>query len=152
MRQHATVRAACVQVHLSPLRFHGWAAVYWQEYEALSDESRESSVAYLLLCRAIELEFKAWHRQAIRAYRLIDRFRHDLVASYWALPKKYQVLSVDELSVLEQATSVYLRQGFENAEVCRGRMEFAGDVEIGDLLAVAQKIMGHGDRLNLRWR
>ena len=145
------MKAVRVQFNLSPLRLHGWADLYWREYEALPNESRESSVAYLLLCRAIELEFKAWHRQAIRADRLIDRFRHDLVASYRALPKKYQVLSVDELSVLEQATSVYLRQGFENAEARRARVDLPEDADVGDLGVVVQKVMGHGDRLNLKW-
>ena len=35
----------------SPLGLHGWADLYWQEYEELSSDWRESAVAYLLLCR-----------------------------------------------------------------------------------------------------
>jgi hypothetical protein len=139
------------RICLSPLGLHGWADRYWQEYEGLSNDWRGSAEAYLLLCRAIELEFKAWHRQAGRTDGLNDRFRHDLMASYRALPKKHQVLSADEVSVLQRAKSFYVSQGFEDAEMRGARMEIPGDADVGGLRVVVQKVMGHGDRLDLKW-
>lgn len=139
-----------VDLNLSPLGFHGWADLYWQDYETLSGASRDSPVAYLLLCRAMELEFKAWHRQAGKQEVLKDTHGHDLVASYRALPKKHQVLSADEVSVLQQANSFYRKQAFEDAEVSRERLAPLRIRDVGSLRAIAQKVMQHGDRLNLR--
>lgn len=150
-KQRPTARWESVEFGTSPLGFHGWADLYWQEYGELPSESRESVVAYLLLCRAIDLELKAWHRQAGWTDGSIDRCRHDLMASYRALPKKYQVLLGDEVSALERASSLYLRQGFENAEMRRASVELPGDLDVASLRAVVEKAMEHGDRLRLRW-
>lgn len=137
------------RICLSPFGLHGWADLYWQEYGELPDESKESSAGCLLLCRAIELEFKAWHRQAGRTDGLIDRFRHDLVASYLALPKKHQTLSLDEVDLLTKAGDAYTRAGlraFEPGAADRAREPRRDPVK---LEALTRKVLEYGDKLAL---
>jgi hypothetical protein len=128
---------------------HGWADRYWQEYEGLSNDWRGSAEAYLLLCRAIELEFKAWHRQAGRTDGLIDRVRHDLMASYRALPKKHQTLSLDEVDLLTKAGDAYTRAGlraFEPGAADRAREPRRDPVKFE---ALTRKVLEYGDELAL---
>jgi len=143
------MKTMCARFSSSPFRFHGWADLYWQEYEALPNESRETSVAYLLLCRTIDIEFKAWHREAGGAEGLIDRFRHDLMASYRALPKKHQTLSLDEVDLLTKASDAYTQVAFESfgpGAADRAREPRRNPVK---LEALTRKVLEYGDKLAL---
>jgi len=151
MRQHADMatKAACVQFSLTPLGFHGWADRYFQDYGDLAQSSRDSPVAVLLLCRAIELDFKAWHRHTSKRNLITNTFGHDLLASYRALPAKRRILSAEEVVLLTRANEVYGKQGFEQIGVDRAGHRFEQRLNLAALEAMMQKIMEHGDRMNL---
>lgn len=151
IRQHPdmTMKTDCVQLNSSPLRLHGWADQYLEEYRELPQSSRGLPVAWMLLCRAMEIEFKAWHRQVRGTDGLIDRFQHDLVVSYRALPKKHQTLSLDEVELLRRAGEAYGRVGlgFLHPGAAGRNCEMRLDPE--RLEALTQKLMEYGDRLDL---
>jgi len=138
-----------VHFNLSPLAFHGWADQYLQEYRDLAQSSHASPAPYLLLCRVIELELKAWHRQRTKQNVLADRFRHDLLASYRALPAPHRILSIDELDLLTRVNEIYSEVGLDQLDgECIGR-SFELPRELAALKALAHRVMEHGDSLNL---
>ncbi len=139
----------CAQFNLTPLGFHGWADQYLEGYRELPPSSNGLPVAWLLLCRAIELEFKAWHRQFSKKPVLKDTYGHDLLAIYRALPKKHQTLSLEEVDLLTKAREAYARACvacFDPNTTGRNREPRPDPVR---LAALTRKVIGYGDGLDL---
>jgi hypothetical protein len=110
---------------------------YLRDYRDLVQISPDSPASYLLLFRVIELELKAWHRQGNRQRPLGDTFRHDLMASYVALPAKHRILLAEEVGLLALASKSYSKQGVQ------GRMDLVA------LEVLAEKVMAYGDGMEL---
>ena len=151
MRQHANMvtKAAFVQFNLSPLAIHSWADQYLERYRDCGRPAPDSLQPHLLLCRAIELEFKAWHRQGTKQRPLKDAFRHDLIASYGALPAKHRILSTDEVDLLVRANEIYAKQKFERIGRPRAGDGFSARLNLAGLEALAKKLMERGNRMDL---
>ncbi len=75
-----------------------------------------SPVPYFLLCRAIELEIKSRHLREKKQDEVKDKFGHKLIKAYEALNPKEQILSIEELDILQQADNIYYRKDFEYFE------------------------------------
>lgn len=138
-----------VQFNMSPLRLHGWAERYLQGYRELVQSSHDLSAPYLLLCRVIELELKAWHSQTTKRHVLKDIHRHDLMASYRALPAKHRILSSDEVGLLTRASEIFAQQEFERIGAPRASEGFKMRLNLARLETLAERIMEHGDGLGL---
>jgi hypothetical protein len=154
MTRHAGMRGGrqSSRINLSPLGFHGWADRNFQYYRDLAQGSHDSPASYLLLCRVIELELKAWHRQTVKEAVLTDTFGHDLVASYRALPAKLKILSTDEQELLAAASDIYVGAAFEKIGFARPRIPFHKEVSEKALEELVEKMMLCGDRMALTWR
>ena len=91
-----------------------------------------SPVPYFLLCRAIELQFKAVHLEQLKAghpghqtqYDVKKLFNHKLIKSYEALPATDRTLSREQLKLLKKADEIYKGKGFEYVDIdqCRARL------------------------------
>ena len=103
--------------NLSPDAFHRNAKHYLKcRMDFQSPTKGISSLPYFLLCRAMELELKARHLQTLRQKEVKDKFGHNLVAVYEALPATDQLLSASEFNLLSQANAIYKNKGFEYFE------------------------------------
>lgn len=139
----------CLQFNLSPLGFHGWADQYLHDYRDVAQSSPDSPASYLLLCRVIELELKAWHRQGSGERPLSDRFGHNLLESYRSLPAGHRILDRIEVALLQRLSANYVERHF-------GRLGARADREIeqewptlGVIEALALRLMRHGDAMDL---
>jgi hypothetical protein len=72
-----------------------------------------SIVPYFLYCRAIELGLKAIHLETHTQREVMDKFRHNLVKSYNALPPEQRTLSTADSDLLAQISKLYERKAFE---------------------------------------
>jgi hypothetical protein len=151
MRRHAdkATKTACVQFNLSPLGFHGWADGYLQKYRELCGDACDSRMTSLLLCRAIEVELKAWHRQGSGERPLSDRFGHNLIESYRTLPAGHRILDRIEVALLQRLSANHVERHF-------GRLGARADREIKQewptlevIEALALRLMRHGDAMDL---
>ena len=151
MSQHdcMVTNAPYAEFDLSPLGFHAWANEYLDFYQDSVQTACPMPAPHLLLCRVIELEFKAWHRQTRKQEPMKDIYSHDLVASYRALPAKHRILLPDEVRLLVAANKVYSRTEFTCVDVGRVGQHRMPHVVLAGLEALAQKVMAQGDRLNL---
>lgn len=151
MRQRAGKAAnlSCVQFNLSPRGFHAWANEYLDSHQDSVPAAQPSPARHLLLCRVMELEFKAWHRQMAKTKLLTDAFGHDLVGSYHALPAKHRVLSEKELALLTVANDVYSKADFACFDAGRVDQRRMPRVDLDGLEALAKKLMKRGDGLHL---
>jgi hypothetical protein len=131
---------------LSPYAFRLWAKQFYQC--CLSFQCSDfSPVPYFLLCRAIELEFKAIHLESDERLRQSDvkkLYGHNLIKSYKALPDAHRVLSPEQLSLLDQANEIYKteRKGFEYINVGDALRGFSNFPDLQALDALAKAIVG----------
>src|SRR5208282_3338621 len=117
---HEITPATAPTLNVSPYGFRLWAKEFYECYRSFK-RSDFSPVPYFLLCRAIELQFKAFHIEAEfkntgkSAVSTVKRtYWHDLTKSYKALPATRQTLSAEELSLLQKADGIYNDdKGFE---------------------------------------
>ena len=72
-----------------------------------------SIVPYFLYCRAIELGLKAIHLETHKQQDVKDKYGHDLIGSYKALPLKRQTLSTADSDLLAETSRLYERKAFE---------------------------------------
>jgi hypothetical protein len=125
-------------LNLSPTGFRLWAKQYY-ECRLSFQCPGFSPVPYFLLCRAIELQFKAVHLEQKRQKEVKDLYGHSLIRSYNALPATYKKLSPEQLSLLEQANKIYSGgegfdgKGFEYFDI---RVAAAGFFKIPNLQAL----------------
>jgi len=134
--EHATL-------NLFPHGFRTWARHYLKCRIDFRSPDSFSPVPYFLLCRAIELELKARHLEILRQKEVKDRFGHNLVQSYRALPKASQPLSDAEMGVLGTANLIYMGKGFEYFSVVDAATAFKRFPDLQVLDSIASKLIGH---------
>jgi hypothetical protein len=128
------------KINVSPLAFRLWAKQYYQC--RLSFKCADfSPVPYFLLCRAIELQFKALHLEGKRQSDVKNNYGHDLIKSYNDLPTVDRVLSREQLSLLEKANKIYKTKGFEYFNVGDAVRGFSDFPDLKALDALAAKIV-----------
>lgn len=151
------IEVPSIEVNISPDGFHLWAQHYYKCMRDFISPNSFSPVPYFLLCRAIELQLKAFHLKTKRQTQVKTEFGHDLMRSYSALSSGDQILSQVELDELTKANEVYSSKGFEYfapVNALRGYSNFP-DLEV--LEQVCQKLLGHGEftipksRLRCSW-
>lgn len=96
-----------IDANLSPDAFHRWATQYYMCRHDFASPHKFSPVPYFLLCRAIELELKSRHLQGKRQLEVKRAYGHDLTKAYAGLPPSEQILTPEEVVVLEQASDIY---------------------------------------------
>jgi hypothetical protein len=72
-----------------------------------------SIVPYFLYCRAIELGLKAIHLETHTQQEVMNKYRHDLIRSYKALPLERRTLSTEDSDLLAQISKLYKHKAFE---------------------------------------
>ena len=102
-----------IQDNLSPDAFHRWATHYYKCRQNFKSPDKFSPVPYFLLCRAIELEIKSKHLRSKRQKAVKELYGHNLSCAYRALPVCEQVLTGDEMDILNDANEIYSSKGFE---------------------------------------
>ena len=118
-----------------------WANQYYQCRLTLQPTKGFSPVPYFLLCRAIELKLKSVHLEQSKQKEVKDRFGHNLVKSYKALPTVLQTLQSTELALLEKADSIYSTKGFEYIKVLDALKGFSTFPDLAALDALAIKLL-----------
>jgi len=98
-------------------------------------------VPYFLNCRAIELELKARHLEAVNQKAVKDKYGHNLERSYQSLPLQQQVLSPGELKTLQAANNIYKDKGFEYFSVSHAVTAFKKFPNLAELDAVTNKLV-----------
>jgi len=105
-----------LRANLAPDAFARWARHYHACMIGFASPDPFSPVPYFLLCRSLELSLKARHLRTKTQEEVRKRFGHELGKSYAALPPTEQILSPDELALLESAGTIYADKktaGFE---------------------------------------
>src|SRR3712207_5814924 len=98
---------------LRPSAYHTWAKHWYkckQDFEPPDDTF--TPLPFFLLCRAIELQLKAWLLERKKVDELNEGIRHDLKKAYKQLNSQQQVLSPDEYEVLSKMSDIYKAQDF----------------------------------------
>jgi hypothetical protein len=112
------IKVESIHINLSP---HGFRRVA-EDMIRCADNcnfGRLSLVPYFLYCRAIELGLKAKHLEQTTQSEVKNRFAHDLLASYNALPDTAKTLSAADAELLAKVTPLYIRKAFEYMQRCR---------------------------------
>ena len=127
--------------NLSPMAFRKWACEYYACAVPLLTQTAFSPVPYFLLCRAIELEFKAEHLETKRQPEVKKDFGHYLVKSYTALPAHCQNLTAGELDLLKRADGIYSTKGFEYFNPSHAIAGYSQYPNLGSLHGLARKLL-----------
>ncbi|MDO9311740.1 MAG: hypothetical protein Q7T85_08590 [Nitrosomonas sp.] len=126
--------------NLSPDAFHRNAKHYLKCHMDFQSPTKGiSSLPYFLLCRAMELELKARHLQTLRQKEVKDKFGHNLVAVYKALPVIDQLLSISDFNLLSLASAIYKNKGFEYLEPERALAGYSAYPNLDELEAIVCK-------------
>lgn len=134
--------------NFSPAAFRRWANQFYQCRQSFQCPDF-SPVPYFLLCRAIELQFKAVHLEQLKAdhpghqtqYDVKKLFNHKLIKSYEALPAAHRTLSREQLKLLKKADEIYKGKGFEYVNVDHAGLGFSNFPDLSDLDELAKAIM-----------
>jgi len=138
-----TITVGPVDINLSPVGFRIWAGHYLKCKRDFQSPDPFSPVPYFLLCRAIELELKARHLEALRQKEVKDRFGHNLFRAYAALPPAGQTLDQNEVAVLKAANKIYMGKGFEYFSVIDAVTAFKRFPDLAALEVIAEKLVGN---------
>lgn len=136
-----TIQPKGFEVNLSPDAFHRWATHYYKCKQDFEPPHKFSPVPYFLVCRAIELEIKSRHLKNSKQQDVKDKYGHDFMRSYKALPHADKVLSDDELTVLERANIIYKSKGFEYFKPVDALTGYSAYPDLEELDAVAIKLI-----------
>lgn len=140
---HHVLNAGVGFVNLSPHGFHRWAQHYLKCERDFQAPEGFSPVPYFLLCRAIELQLKAWHLEGRRQPEVKKDYGHNLVAAYEGLGQERKILSVDEVDTLSKANAMYMDKGFEYMSVGDAATGFSRAPNLAVLETVASKLIGN---------
>lgn len=140
-RRAHVITASAGFVNLSPHAFRRWARHYLQCRHDFRPPEGYSPVPYFLLCRAIELELKARHLEALRQHQVKKQFGHNLIKAYAALPAEQQTLAEDELEVLAAANEVYVDKGFEYMNMEDALSGFRRSPDLAKLDQIAKRLI-----------
>lgn len=129
------------KINLSEPAFRLWAKHY---YECrLSFQCTDlSPVPYFLLCRAIELQFKAFLLERKQQKDVKQDYGHDLIKLYNDLPAANQTLSPERLSLLQKANKIYIDKGFEYINVDHAAHGFSDWPDLKALDRLTAEIVG----------
>jgi hypothetical protein len=141
MSGNQVITPGTAHINLSAYAFHKWANEYYQCRLSLPPTHDFSPVPYFLLCRAIELKLKSVHLERSKQKAVKDRFGHDLVKSYKALPTALQTLSSTEDALLQKTNSIYMTKGFEYLNVLDAIKGFSTFPDLAALDALAKKLL-----------
>src|SRR3990172_4707889 len=133
-----------IEVNLSPDGFHMWAQHYFKCMSDFLSPHGFSPVPYFLVCRAIELQLKAYHLQINKQTYVKRQFGHNLIQLYSSLDSADKILSQPELDELTKANEVYSSKGFEYfapVDALRGCSNFP-DLDV--LVAICERLLTHG--------
>ena len=140
-----TVYLAGVEVNASPEAFHIYAGHYYKcKQDFKPPDDYPSSLAYFLLCRAIELELKARLLRNWRQSRVKGKIGHRLLDAYNALDAQDQTLSQSEVAVLTEADAIYSRKSFEYFVPTDALTGFSRYPDLEMLDAIAKKLIESG--------
>ncbi|MDS4027377.1 MAG: hypothetical protein RKO25_10395 [Candidatus Contendobacter sp.] len=130
-------------INLSPTLFHRYARDYLACERTFRAVSEYSPVPYFLVCRAIELEFKARHLESKSRSEVKKEFGHDLKKSYDALPHSAKVLDSSEYAELVRASEIYNvpNKGFEYVSVSDAVTRLRSFPSLTVLEAIASKVI-----------
>ncbi|MBC7945588.1 MAG: hypothetical protein H7X91_10090 [Burkholderiales bacterium] len=142
MNAHYVLKAETGYYNSSPDAFRLWAKHYYQCRLSFQYSDPFSPVPYFLLCRAIELQFKAVHLEVQRQAQVKKSFGHNLVKSYSALPAAYQTLSPEQFSLLDRANKIYSSKGFEYMNVGDALRGFSNFPDLQALDALTEALLG----------
>ena len=141
MSDNQAIQPASGHINLSASAFRKWADHYYQCRHSFRYTDEFSPVPYFLLCRAIELQLKAFHLEQHIQKEVKDMFGHNLVTSYKALPLAMQILSGTEFALLEKANTIYSAKGFEYINVGDAVRGFSTFPDLVSLDALAKKLL-----------
>ena len=128
--------------NLSPHLFHLYACQYLHCENTFQSEASYSPVPYFLLCRAIELEFKAQHLELKSRDQVKKEYGHDLKKSYDQLPTQNQILDAAQYEVLVHASKIYDKpKGFEYVSVGDAVTALQDFPDLGVLRGIANKVI-----------
>jgi hypothetical protein len=131
-------------VNLSPHGFALWARHYLQCRRDFRPPDCWSPVPFFLLCRAIELQLKAWHLEDKRQNEVKRDYGHDLMKSYAALPDEKKVLTDAQMVALNAANAMYIDKGFEYMSPSDAGTGFSRAPDLAVLDAIAIKLIEGG--------
>jgi hypothetical protein len=131
--------------NFSPAGFRRWANQFYQCRQSFQCPDF-SPVPYFLLCRAIELQFKAVHLEQLKAghpghqtqYDVKKLFNHKLIKSYEALPAADRTLSREQLKLLKKAD---VAKGSSMSTLINAGLGFSNFPDLKDLDELAKAIM-----------
>jgi hypothetical protein len=133
--------AGGIDANLSFDAFHRWATHYYKCRHDFASSHMFSPVPYRLLCRAIEFELKSRHLQGRRQLEVKRACGHHLTKAYAGLPPSEQILTLEEVVVLEQASDIDASKGFEYFEREDALTGFRRLPDLSMLDRVAKKLL-----------
>jgi hypothetical protein len=107
-----TLHAETGYINFSPVGFK-LAACDFRRCADVFRPEKFSVVPYFLYCRAIELAFKAIHLETASQQQVRERFSHNLIKSYNALPAERRTLLAADFELFEKISTLYKRKAFE---------------------------------------
>jgi hypothetical protein len=133
--------AETAHINLSPHLFHLYACEYLHCESTFQSEARYSPVPYFLLCRAMELEFKAQHLESKSRDAVKKEYGHNLKKSYDDLPTQNKTLGPAEYEVLVRANKIYDKpKGFEYVSIGDAVTALRDFPDLGVLRDIATKV------------
>jgi hypothetical protein len=134
-----------IKVNLSPDGFHMWAQHYFKCMKDFISPHRFSPVPFFLVCRAIELQLKAYHLQTKRQSYVKNKLGHNLIRSYSSLDSTNQILTNTELVELERANEIYSKKGFEYFAPIDAMRGYSNFPNLDVLIDACERLLGHGE-------
>jgi hypothetical protein len=135
------LKAETGHINLSPVVFRLRAKQFYQCRLSFQCSDTFSPVPYFLLCRAIELQFKAVHLEQQRQLQVKKSFGHNLMTSYRALPADLQTLSPEQVDLLDKANKIYSKKGFEYINVGDAMQGFSTFPDLSALDTLAAQLI-----------
>jgi hypothetical protein len=143
VKAHYALNAEPGHINLSPVAFHLWAKHYYQCRVSFKCSDPFSPVPYFLLCRAIELHFKAILLETQNQAAVKTSYGHNLIQAYRALPPAFQTLSQEQIALLDQANRIYRSKGFEYINIGDAACGFSTFPDLPALDALAKQVLGN---------
>jgi hypothetical protein len=129
-------------INFSPHLFHQYSCDYLRCEKTFQSEARYSPIPYFLLCRAMELEFKAQHLQSKTRDEVKKEYWHNLEKSYDELPNGNHILDPSEYEVLVHANRIYDKpKGFEYVSIDDAVGALRGFPSLAALRGIATKVI-----------
>jgi hypothetical protein len=134
-----------IDANLSPDAFHIYATHYYKcKQDFKPPDKYFSPIPYFLLCRAIELEFKARHLKGLSRSKVKDKFGHNLLKAYNELDAREQILSQSEFAVLTTADELYRKTDLAYFNPEHALTAFSRYPDLQTLDTIAKKLIDSG--------